>query len=846
MLEIKKITKIYKTGDFSQKALDEISVNFRENEFVSILGPSGSGKTTLLNIIGGLDRYTSGDLIINGTSTKDYRDRDFDSYRNHRVGFVFQNYNLISHQSVLANVELALTLSGVGKKERRKRAKEVLEKVGLIDHINKRPNQLSGGQMQRVAIARALVNDPDILLADEPTGALDTETSKQIMNLLKEIAIDKLVIMVTHNPELARDYSTRIIKVLDGRVTEDSNPFDGNDSKEVKKEDKKKKTKKTSMNYFTALALSLNNLMTKKGRTILTAFAGSIGIIGIALIMSLSNGIQLYINKTEKETLSSYPLSIAKENVDMSTIITGLTSSMESKKIDDDKIHSLNIMGDMFKTFSQEIKVNDLKSFKDYLESTNIKKYTTDVKYTYGLTFNIYKQEQNKIVRVNPTTVLDAVGMGTEGVSSLYSTYMSNYDVFYEMLDNDELNKQQYDLLAGSWPKEYNELVIQVDKNNRISDYTLYSLGILNQEDLKKQFNNMITGKKVDLDETVYEYEDLIGLTFKLVLNSDYYKKSGNIWIDMSNDQDYLKNIINNGIELKIVGIIRPNDEAVVVSPGMVGYTHKLVEYYIEKNNEREIVKQQLENKNINVFTNKEFTTSFDINSLSQQELISLQNMSEQEMMIYMQNITSMSTTYEENLKKLGIANLEDPYIINIYPKDFDSKEEIVKIIDKYNEGKEESEKITYTDIVGVMMSSVSTIVDVISKVLIAFVSISLIVSSIMIAIITYISVIERTKEIGILRAIGASKKDVSRVFKAETIIEGFASGIFGILVTLLLNIPINIIIKKVVNISNISVLPIKGAIILIIISMLLTLIAGLIPAKIASRKDPVEALRTE
>ena len=782
-------------------------------------------------------------MIINGISTKDYKDRDFDSYRNHRVGFVFQNYNLITHQSVLANVELALTLSGVGKKERRKRAKEVLEKVGLKEHINKRPNQLSGGQMQRVAIARALVNDPDILLADEPTGALDTETSKQIMDLLKEIAVDKLVIMVTHNPDLAKDYSTRIIKVLDGKVIEDSNPFDGKDAKKI---EKKQKTKKTSMNYLTALSLSLNNLMTKKGRTILTAFAGSIGIIGIALIMSLSNGIQQYINKTERETLSSYPLTIAKESVDISSVLSSLSSNAKEEKHDEDKVYSLNIMADMFKTFSKEVKINDLKNFKKYLETTNIKDYTTDIKYTYDITLNLYKKDNDKFVRVNPTTVLDAVGMNASGISSVYSSYMSNYDVFYEMLDNDKLNKQQYKLLAGSWPKEYNELVIQVDKNNRISDYTLYSLGILDQNELKKQFNNMVTGKEVSFETRDYDYDELIGLTYKLVLNNEYYKKSGNVWIDMSNDNEYINKLLDNAIEVKIVGIIKPDEEAVVVSPGMVGYTPKLVEYFIEKNNESEIVKKQLENKNINVFTNKEFATIFDINSLSPSELMAFQNMKPEELAVYMQNMTNMSSTYEENLKKLGIAFIDDPAAINIYPKDFDSKEKIVEIIDKYNSGKQEDEKIRYTDVVGIMMSSVSTIVDVISKVLIAFVSISLVVSSIMIAIITYISVIERTKEIGILRAIGASKKDVSRVFKAETLIEGFTAGIFGILITLLLNIPINIIIKKVVNISNISVLPIKGAILLILISVILTVIAGLIPAKIASRKDPVEALRTE
>ncbi|MBQ8871849.1 MAG: ABC transporter ATP-binding protein, partial [Bacilli bacterium] len=511
MLELKKITKVYKTGDFEQKALDEVSVSFRENEFVSILGPSGSGKTTMLNIIGGLDNYTSGNLIINGVSTEDFDDKEWDSYRNHRVGFVFQSYNLITHQSILSNVELALTLSGIGKKERRKRAIKVLEKVGLKDHVHKRPNQLSGGQMQRVAIARALINDPDILLADEPTGALDTETSKQIMNLLKEIADNKLVIMVTHNSELAEEYSTRIVKVLDGHIIDDNDPFDG----EIKKESSqrtKKKSKKTNMNFLTALSLSLNNLMTKKGRTILTAFAGSIGIIGIALIMSLSHGIQAYIDRVEEETLSSYPLTIQKESVDMSAMLESLVGSTEEKEYNDGKVHSINVMGDIFTALTQQVKINDLKTFKEYIESdkTNIKDYVSAISYGYNVQMNLYKEDESEVIQVNPTTVFDAVGMNTSGMSSAYSSYMSSYDVFYELFDNEEILHSQYDVVAGRWPEKYNEVVIQVSKDNLIVDYTLYSLGLLDQNYLKEQFNNMITGKEVSFEETSYTMEELL------------------------------------------------------------------------------------------------------------------------------------------------------------------------------------------------------------------------------------------------------------------------------------------------------------------------------------------------
>ena len=849
MLELKKVTKTYEVAGNKQKALDKIDIKFRSCEFVSILGQSGSGKTTMLNIIGGLDNYTSGDLIINGVSTKEYTDRDWDTYRNHKVGFVFQSYNLIPHQTALQNVELALTLSGIGKEERRKRSIAVLKKVGLANQMHKKPNQMSGGQMQRIAIARALVNDPDILLADEPTGALDSETSLQVMDLLSEIAKDKLVIMVTHNPELAINYSTRIVKLLDGNVIDDSNPFDGKE----KISEEETKNKKSKMSFRTALALSLNNLMTKKGRTLLTAFAGSIGIIGIALILSLSNGIQKYIEKVEEETLSSYPLTIQKESIDMSTIMTSLMGSGEKKEYDDDKIHSLNIMGDMFTTMSKDIKINDLKSFKEYLENDGkrINDYVSSIEYGYNTTLNIYKDSDDEILQVNPTKVLDTIGMGTSGMSSAYSGIMANYDIFYEIFNNQNLNEQQYDLIAGAWPKKYNELVILVNDNNEISDYTLYSIGLLSQDDLKEQFNNMISGKEVNFDTHEYDKNDLLGLKFKLLLNTDYYAKKNGLWLDNRSDSTYMKKVLKNALELEIVGIIKPSSESIVNgnNVGLVGYTHELVDHLITKINEADVVKEQKANEKINVFTGQEFNSSkeFDYSSLTPEEIKHFQNMKEEDLAKYMaQYAENAKSTYETNLTKLGVSDINNPDTINIFPKDFDAKKEIESVIDEYNEGKDENDKITYSDIMGMMMSSVSTIVDVISNVLIAFVAISLIVSSIMIAIITYISVIERTKEIGILRAIGASKRDISRVFNAETLIEGLAAGILGIVVTLLLNIPINIIVKSITDISNLSKLPIGGALILICISVLLTVLAGFVPAKMASKKDPVEALRTE
>ena len=848
MLDIKNITKTYKTEGFTQKALDKVSINFRKCEFASILGPSGSGKTTLLNIIGGLDHYDSGDLVINHISTKRYNDRDWDSYRNHRVGFVFQNYNLITHQTVLSNVELALTLSGVDKKEREKRAKEALVKVGLKDHMKKKPSQLSGGQMQRVAIARALVNDPEIVLADEPTGALDTTTSKQVMEILKEVAKDRLVIMVTHNRELAEEYSTRIIKLKDGEVIDDTNPYT---LEEEKVEEDNKKTKLTSMNFFTAFSLSLNNLMTKKGRTILTAFAGSIGIIGIALILSLAHGINKFIDRTEQETLSSYPLTIEKETVNFSKVLQSMVSNAKTEKHDDNKIYSYDVMGNWISAFSTTTKENDIKGFKEYIEKNKeIKNYVTSIQYGYNTTLNLYK-EDDKVNRVNPTTVLDAIGMGASSVSSAYSSMMSSNDVFYEMVDNDKLIKKQFNLVAGKYPTKYNEVMLVVGDNNEVPDYTLYTLGILSQDTLKEQFTNMTSGGEAKFEATSYEPDELIGLKYKLVVNTDKFEKVNGIWIDKSNDEEYMKNIIANSEEIEIVGIVKQNSEAVSsgTQAGYVLYKNELMRHLVEKVNESEIAKEQVSNKEINVFTGSKFreTNKFDFNSLSYEQMMAMQNMSESELAEYIAAFQANATaTYEENLKKLGISSIEEPDKINIYPKDFDSKEKIVKLIEKYNKGKDENDKIEYSDIVGIMMSSVQTIVNVISSVLIAFVAISLVVSSIMIAIITYISVIERTKEIGILRAVGASKKDISRVFNAETLIEGLAAGILGILVTLLLNIPTNIIVKGLLNISGIASLPLNGAITLILISVVLTMIAGFIPAKIASRKDPVEALRSE
>lgn len=867
MLQLKNITKNYLSGDNEVQALKGIDIEFRENEFVSILGQSGCGKTTLLNIIGGLDRYTSGDLIINGKSTKEFKDKDWDTYRNHSVGFVFQSYNLIPHQTVLANVELALTISGVGKTERRKRAIEALQKVGLGDQLNKKPNQMSGGQMQRVAIARALVNDPDILLADEPTGALDSKTSVQVMEILKEISKDRLIIMVTHNPELAKKYSSRIVKLLDGKIIDDSNPYKSSEEDVKKARNKKDKSGKASMKFTTAVRLSLNNLMTKKGRTFLTSFAGSIGIIGIALILSLSHGMQSYINRVEEDTLSSYPLTIQEASIDVTSMLEAMMGNGEKEEHNDNKIYSRPIVNNILETVSTKLQTNNLEEFKKYLESgdTNIKDYINAIQYEYNLNLNIYKQNEDKTYQqVNPSKVFDELGFGEmmesrQSASSMMSgsMAMTQTDVWTEMLDNQNLLQSQYDVLAGNWPTKYNEVVLIVDENNEISDYTLYSLGIKDIKELNESMEKIKNKEKVEAGESEsYSYDDLLNYKFKILLNTDYYKKSGNAWQDMSNDDEYMKNVVDNAEEITIVGIIKPNEENVSSSgAGMIGYTKELKEYVINKINETEIVKEQKENPNINVFTGIEFpenqNSSFDYSQLTDEQRIYMATLSEAELAELMKNYAeNSSATYDSNLSTLGVVDLNKPSTINIYPKDFESKDMITTRISEYNDkqtndGKEEN-VITYTDIVGVMMSSVSTIINVISYVLIAFVGISLVVSSIMIGIITYISVLERTKEIGILRSIGASKKDVSRVFNAETLIIGLVAGLIGIVVTLLLNIPINMIIKSIVGISNISKLPTAGAIILVVISVGLTMIAGLIPARFAAKRDPVEALRTE
>lgn len=819
MLELKKIYKEYITGDFKQVALDKVNLNFRKNEFVSILGPSGSGKTTLLNIIGGLDNYTSGDLIINEVSTKDFKDNDWDIYRNHRVGFIFQNYNLIGHQSILSNVELALTLSGVGKSERRKKAILALKKVGLEKHINKNPNQLSGGQMQRVAIARALVNDPDILLADEPTGALDSTTSQQIMKLLKEVAKDKLVIMVTHNPELARAYSTRIIELRDGSIISDSNPYDGKVNIVEDEIIRKNKTKKTHMSFKTALGLSFNNLKTKKGRTILTAFAGSIGIIGIALILSLSNGVNKYIESVEAETLSSYPLTIMEESADL-TEVMGILASGKDKEInhDKDKIYSNTIMNKMFNSFVTKVSKNDLKTFKKYLDNNDeIGKYVNEIKYSYNIDLNIFNTYNGELVKVNPSNLMSDLGMiNSNEMSSMYSSFgMGSNDVFVELMDNKENVLSQYDLIYGSYPKKYDEVVLIVNSNNEISDYTLYALGLKEQKMLKEMMYNVMKGEEVDDTNLEFSYEDICNIEFKLMINTDLFTKEGNRYVDRSNDLNYVNSILDKSVPLKVVGILRGNDDSVsyVSKTGGVGYTSKLTEYVINNVKNSSIVHEQENNKEVNIFTGSSF---------------------------------ELGESYEDNLRKLGVTSVDNPSSISIYSKDFEAKENVVRIIDEYNKEALEEKKITYTDTIGLLINNVTTIVNIISYVLIAFVSISLVVSSIMIGIITYISVLERTKEIGILRSIGASKKDIARVFNAETFIIGLFAGCMGIIITLILNIPINVIINNLSGISGITKLPLVGSIMLIIISVLLTMLGGLIPSKIASNKEPVLALRTE
>ena len=787
MLELVNIKKSYRVGGQKQQVLKGINIKFRRNEFTSILGSSGSGKTTLLNIIGGLDKYSEGDLIIEGVSTNEYRDKDWDAYRNHRVGFIFQSYNLIMHQSILSNVEIALTLSGISRSERKKRAKEALIKVGLEEHIYKKPSQLSGGQMQRVAIARALVNDPEIILADEPTGALDSVTSIQIMDLLKEIAKDKLVIMVTHNPEIAKEYSTRIIELKDGIIVNDSNPY-----KKDKDEQNKKSMKKTSMSFLTSLSLSFNNLLTKKGRTILTSLAGSIGIIGIALILSLTNGVKKYANKLERDSLQDYPISIEKTSVDLFGGIAQLLNEAQNRtecpkdKIcsNDDIVKATSITKD-----NGLVKRNDIGEFKKYLEEhKEIEKYALEITSDYEFDLQVYSNNYNK---VNPSNIAS-----------------TEKNIFKRIEDK----TKEYKLLAGEMPKEKNELVFVIN-NNSVNDSVLYALGIKDISNLYSDLSKTKSDTKYSVPVNEYTYDDLLNKEYKLILNTDYYKSENDKFIDHSNDPDYMKNIIDNGLDIKITGIATDNS-----NDSYIGYMKDLELYVIDKISNTEIYKKQYDNKDVDVLTNKEFD--------------------------------GFTTTFENNQEKLAIYDIDDPSKLNIYPKDFKSKEKIEDYIEKYNTEKEKAGQndkiISYSDVMKSIVGGVTNIINIISLVLIGFVAISLIVSSIMIGIITYISVLERTKEIGILRAIGASKKDIVRVFKAETVIEGLVAGVLGIVIALLISVPVNLVVSKVANIDNIATLPLTSALFLIALSVILNVIAGTIPSNMAARKDPVESLRSE
>lgn len=1070
MLQIQHIKKEYKTGDLVQKALDDVSLNLRDNEFVAVLGPSGSGKTTLLNIIGGLDRYDSGNLIINGISTKKYRDRDWDSYRNHTIGFVFQSYNLIPHQSVLANVELALTISGIGKEERRRRAIKALEEVGLGDQLHKKPNQMSGGQMQRVAIARALVNDPDILLADEPTGALDSETSIQVMDLLKKVAEDRLVVMVTHNPELAQKYATRIVALRDGKIRSDSDPFEP--EKDSLAEPQHKNMGKASMSFLTALSLSFNNLKTKKARTILTSFAGSIGIIGIALILSLSTGVNRYIETVETETLSQYPLQIQSTGIDLTSMLTDMGSAAEgegdgaasgnSEKAGGD-INVIDMLSGMFATVNS----NDLTSLKDYLENggSGIKQYTSAIEYSYDTDPLIFGKTDGGYRQVNPDTSFEALGFGSSsGANSMMSTMMST-DMFYQMPEDQDLYQSQYDVKAGRWPQNYNECVLVLTQNGNISDFMLYTLGLRDYRELDDMIQQFINEESVTVPESSgsYSYEEILDISFKLVNAADMYEYDSRygVWKDKEDDKDYMNSLIEKGEEIKIVGIVQPSEDAngLMLMAG-IGYPASLTEHVAEQAAQSEIVKEQIADRTVNVFTGESFGSenesggpdlsglfSIDtsklqsafkvdeqalssamedifadaaasgggsistetiqqmmagmfasylqtpeasaivaggiaemiqanggmtisaeqmqslmteimqgyqlyaqqngytdparfgeylaeymetaeaeavINSWTEENFGSMESMTPDpqlmskmtaqlmagymeyarsaagsaeipgtdagmavdtdamasEMAAAMENAITIdenafaesfkmdmdgdeltelmmsmsgseSATAESNLRSLGYVDFDDPSMISIYPLDFESKEQVSRILDEYNEDMKasgnEEKAVTYTDIVGAMMSSVTTIIDVISYVLIAFVAISLIVSSIMIGVITYISVLERQKEIGILRAIGASKGNISQVFNAETFIIGLCAGIMGIATSLLILIPGNALIHHLAGTNDVSaVLPAIPAVILILLSVVLTLIGGIIPSRKAAKSDPVTALRTE
>ena len=1039
MLQLRNIRKAYTTGSFTQIALDDVSISFRDNEFVAILGPSGSGKTTMLNIIGGLDHYDTGDLIIDGVSTKEYKDRDWDTFRNNRIGFVFQSYNLIPHQTILANVELALTLSGVSRAERRTRAIEALGKVGLADHIDKKPSQLSGGQMQRVAIARALINDPEILLADEPTGALDSKTSVQIMDLLTEIANDRLVIMVTHNPELAEQYATRIVKVADGTIRDDSDPFNPTPAD---MRQSKKKVKRTSMGFLTALSLSWNNLLTKKGRTLMTAFAGSIGIIGIAAILSLANGVNSYIANVEEETLSQYPLSIEDQGFDMSSMMassmggsTGTddqadsSGSADSQASDDKPVHESKMVTSMFSSIGS----NDLASLKDYLDNgdSGIEQYVNSIEYGYNVTPQLFNSTTDDgVVQVNPDSSFSSLGLGSgSGTNGIMSSMMST-NIFYEMPSDPDLYEDQYDVVAGKWPTDYNEVLVVLTPNGNVSDFMLYSMGLRDRSELTDMVREFSNEEEVTApsDRMSLDYDDLLGVTFKLVNATNFYQYDSEygVWKDKTGDADYMRDVVNAGEDVHVVGVVKPKPETKVasLSTGLY-YTPAMVSHLIDQAADTQIVKDQLADPSTNVLTGKSFTeeedeasSSFDMSSLftidgsklqaafkvnsdalaidtsslnlsmdasslgslPQMDLSGLEiegsptidkeamaalmasvekdyfayyqeqvqagnpapsfneyfatdraqklvndalpsvidtsqmqaelaqkiqaylqttmaaymnqvvsamqsqmqaamtqvvsqlqtnmanamsidenafkdafqmNMDEQELSELMMSLmTTETASYDGNLKKLGYADYSKPASIDIYPKDFESKQSVIDILDAYNqkmkdEGNDDK-AVSYTDIVGTLMKSVTTIVNMISYVLVAFVAISLVVSSIMIGVITYISVLERKKEIGILRSIGASKRDIGRVFNAETVIVGLVAGLIGIGLTAIACVPVNAIVYSLFDVPNVAILPWQAAVVLIAISVFLTFLAGLIPSSAASRKDPVEALRSE
>ena len=841
MLQLQRISKVYYTGNQEFHALKDISIRFRENEFVSILGQSGSGKTTLLNIIGGLDQYTSGDLLIQGKSTKQFKDRDWDSYRNHTIGFVFQSYNLIGHQTALSNVEIAMTLSGVSKSERKKRAIEALERVGLKDHLYKKPSQMSGGQMQRIAIARALVNNPKVVLADEPTGALDSETSVQIMELLKDIAKERLVIMVTHNPELAKTYSTRIVQVLDGNILSDSNPYEP--TEEPKQGDIH--FTKTKMSFLTALALSFNNLLTKKGRTFLTAFAGSIGIIGIALILALSNGVSDYVKKVQEDTLVSLPLTISEQN--QSNLMATSPDLSEKPYRDKNELGVNTLLTNLLK---KQIGKNDLASFKNYLDkhASEVEHLTKDIRYQYNLQPYIYASDtSNGPKSILPSNLADEVDTANQTIKG----YLQNIDYWSQLSSDQEMLNAQYDVLEGRLPKDKSEIVLIVDEENQISDLLLYSLRIKDPSELND-------AKKLDeLKSQTYQYRDFIGKTFKAVVNTNRFVKENNQWMNKIDDEAYMKTQIENGLELTIVGVLRQKEgtSSGVNSPsGGVAYTSALIDYTSEQIQNSDIVKEQEANPTINVFTGKEFAKDpkpFNSADLTEEEKIQLVKLTPEQQAQYIQQYNENSAaTYEENLAKLGVIDKSKPAAIEFYTSSFQQKQELKDFINAYNTAKkdagEDDKVLAYSDDIQTIMSSITTMVGVITTVLVGFVAISLIVSSIMIAIITYISVLERTKEIGILRAMGASKKDIRRIFTAETAIEGFISGVLGIAITLLATIPINAVVAKMTNVENVAQLPWEAALILIGISIVLTMLAGLIPSRIAAKKDPVESLRSE